>query len=189
MEFETLPDGRLQLFVDKRMLVLRFAREAEASADAARLRELLRLVPGRRTYDVVELEDSDFDPLDPDKLLTELGIDTRSLMGVLYYLSNGVEVLPGDLESGIVTATVDAAQNPFDWSALMSGLFQVRVSEGRRRPSDATLAVRHRKRWFSIPDGDLSSRSTFLLVSQLFTLQAGDVDEVKPVLTLPVGGR
>ena len=59
----------------------------------------------------------------------------------------------------------------------------------RSRPAGASVAVQHRGRWFYIDDVDQTTKSTFLLLGQLFTLQAGDVEEVKPVLTLPVGGR
>jgi hypothetical protein len=137
---------------------------------------------------VVELAASDFDPLDPEKRLSTIGIDTRSLMGVLYYISNGVEVPEEDLASGVVSRTVDAEGNPFEWSSLLGGLFAVRSSEDRRRPPGAALAIQHRGHWFFIPDDDLSSRSTFLLLGELFTLLSGDVGEARPVLTLPVGG-
>jgi hypothetical protein len=188
VQFEILEDERVQLFLEKRRLVMRFSRKSGASAEVRRLRDLLRLEPGRLRYDVVELEESDYDPLEPDKRLTDVGIDTRSLIGVLYYLSHGVRVPPEDLESGAVTTTLDADQNPFDWSTLLGGLFEVRTSDSLRRPSDAAFAVRHRGRWFYIADGDQTTKSTFLLLASLFTLQAGDVEEVKPVLTLPVGG-
>jgi hypothetical protein len=185
-EFERTDDGSLQLFRDKRTLVMRFRADAAHHPDAVRFRELLRLDPQRRRFDVVELEESDYDPFDPDRYMQELAIDSRSLMGVLYYLSHGVEVHPEDLQNGTVTKTVDAAGNPFDWTTLLGGLFEVRMHEGRSRPQDAALAIRHRDRWFYLADGDQSSRTTFLLVASLFTLQAGDVEEMKPVLTLPV---
>lgn len=188
VEFEALEGDRVQLFVEKRRLVMRFARAAETSVEAARLRDLLHLEPGRSRFDVVELEESGYDPLEPEKRLTELGIDTRSLVGVLYYLSNGVQVPPEDLESGAVTTTLDAGRNPFDWSTLLEDLFEVRTSDSLFRPSDAAFAVRHRGRWFYIADGDQTTKTTFLLLATLFTLQTGDVEEVKPVLTLPVGG-
>jgi hypothetical protein len=187
VEFEALEGDRFQLYAETRRLVMRFARGADASSEVARLRDLLRLEPGRRQYDVVALEDSDFDPLVPEKRLAVLAVDTRSVVGVLYYLSNGVQVPPEDLESGAVTATLDAAQNPFDWSTLLGGLFEVRTSDRWRRPPDAAIAVRHRGHWFYIADADQSTKSTFLLLASLFTLQAGDVEGVKPVLTLPVG--
>lgn len=187
VEFEVLDDGRFQLFKEKRTLVMRFRRDASGSPDAIRLRDLLRLDPGRRRYPVVQMEDSQYDPFDPDKRLRELAVDSRSLMGVLYYLSNGVGVGDDHLERKVVTTTLDADGNPFDWQSLLDGLFTVHMRDGSRRPADAALAVRHRGRWFYVDDGDQDTKSTFLFLAQLFTLQAGDVEEAKPVLTLPVG--
>ena len=118
---------------------MRFARAADASPDAARLRDLLRLEPGRRSYDVVEVEDSEFDPLEPEKRLTEIGIDTRSLMGVLYYLSNGVDVLPyqvdwddgggfAALNTGVAAGKTGANQSSVDCAGVNNAAVQVTVS-------------------------------------------------------------
>jgi hypothetical protein len=186
--WEAREDGGVQLFSVNRTLVMRIARDSADSAEVARLRELLSLDPNRVRYDVVEQEDSDYDPFEPEKRLTKLGIDTRSLMGVLYYVSHAVEVSQDDRESGIVTNTIDPDGNAYQWSELLGGLLQVRFAEGRSRPAGAVFAVRHRDRWFYIDDSDLTSKSTFLLLGQLFALQAGEVDDAKPVLTLPVGG-
>jgi hypothetical protein len=49
------------------------------------------------------------------------------------------------------------------------------------------VVARHRGHWFYIADDDETSKSTFTLLNQLFALQSGDVEETKPVLTLPVG--
>jgi hypothetical protein len=181
-------DGKVQLFSVNRTLVMYIQRNSSGLAEVARLRELLSLDPNRNRYDVVEQEDSDYDPFDPEKRLTKIGIDARSLMGVLYYLSHGVEVTQEDRESGVVTNTMDLDGNPYEWSDLLGELLQVRLSEGRQRPEEAVFAVRHRNRWYYIDDSDLTSKSTFLLLGQLFSLQAGEVDDVTPVLTLPVGG-
>jgi hypothetical protein len=186
--FKVHEDGRVQLFYAKRTLVMRIARSATGSSEIARLRELLSLDPTRLLYDVVEQEDSDYDPLEPEKRLKEIGIDSRSLMGVLYYLSHGVEVSQADLDSGIVTRTTDRDGELYDWSDLLGGLFRARISDDWFRPSEAAFAVQHRGRWFYIDDSDLTSKSTFLLLGQLFALQAGEVDEAGPVLTLPIGG-
>jgi hypothetical protein len=181
-------EGAVQLFSVNRTLVMRITRSSVGLAEVARLRELLSLDPNRIRYDVVEQEMSDCDPFEPEKRLTKLEIDARSLMGVLYYVSHGVEVSQHDRESGIVTSTIDSDGDPYEWSDLLGGLLKVRLAEGRRRPADAVVAVRHRNRWFYIDDSDLTSKSTFLLLGQLFALQAGEVDDDKPVLTLPVGG-
>ncbi len=174
------------LVVEKRKLEMRFAPHSNLSPDVLRLRELLRLRPDRMRFEVVALEDSEWDPFDETQLMSELAIDTRSLLGVLYYLSNGVQTPPEDVTGGLVTSTVEEDGDPFEWSELLDGLFRVETSESE--PKNAAVVARHRGRWFFVDDADESSKSTFVLLSQLFQLQAGDVEEVKPVLTLPVGG-
>jgi hypothetical protein len=169
----------------KRKLVLRFSPQSDSVPQAMRIRQLLRLAPDTRKFDIVALEDSSFDPLKMDHPMTQLAVDTRSLMGVLYYLANGVEVPAEHIDAGIVTQTVTATGAPFDWSDLLGDLIHVRWSA--RRPRDAAVEVKHRGYWFYIADDDESSKSTFVLLAQLFALQAGEISEVKPVLTLPVG--
>jgi hypothetical protein len=110
-------------------------------------------------------------------------------MGVLYYASNGVQVPDAHLEAGRASTTLDDDGNPFDWSQVLGEIFKVYSTDDWQRPSDATVAVHHRDHWFYIKDDDGSSKATFMLLSQLFALQAGDFAEEKPVLTLPVGGR
>ncbi|MFQ5491553.1 MAG: hypothetical protein ACE5GE_12600 [Phycisphaerae bacterium] len=186
IEFQATDDGQhLGLVARKRVLVMRFAPQDTEPPKVARFRELARLKPGQMRFDIVALEHSEMDPFKPQQRVGDIAVDTRSLMGVLYYLANGVKPPPAHLEAGLVTTTVDALNHPFDWSNVLDGLFQVHSSV--RRPSHAAVAVRHRGYWFYILDSDESSKSTFTLLSQLFALQASDVDEVKPLLTLPVG--
>jgi hypothetical protein len=189
VEFDLLPDGRVQLAAEKRVLVMRFRRGADDSPDAARLRSLLRLERGTRRFPIVAYEDSTFDPFDSDQRVGEVALDTRSLMGVLYYAANGIQVPEEHLDAHYATTTVDSDGAPFDWSDVLGGLFQVHCSDSLLRPSDAAVAVRYRGHWFYIEDGDEESKSTFTLLAQLYSLQAGEVSEEKPVLTLPVGGR
>jgi hypothetical protein len=188
VSFERVDDDHVQLYAQVQRLVLRVSPAAGALPEVARLRDLLRLDPSRNRYEVVELGNSDFDPLDPEKRVKMIGVASRSLMAVLYYLSNGVEVPPEDVAAGVVTKTVDANGAPFDWTRVLGKLFAVHSSDGMRRPKGAALAIRHRDHWFYIADDDQTTKSTFLLLGELFTLQAGDVEELKPVLTLPVGG-
>jgi hypothetical protein len=49
------------------------------------------------------------------------------------------------------------------------------------------VAARYRGHWFFIDDSDLDSKSTFVMLSQIFSLQAGKAEGIVPVLTLPVG--
>jgi hypothetical protein len=165
---------------------MRIPTSSDASAGVPRLRELLRLKSDQTHYDFVALEDSELDPLKPSQRIGELAVDVRSLMGVLYYLSNAVEPPRAHEKVGIVTVTVDENGAPSSWSDVLDGLFRVRSSAWR--PRNAAVAVRHRGYWFYIADNDETSKSTFLLLAQLFSLQAGEVEEQRPVLTLPVGG-
>jgi len=136
-------------------------------------------------YEVVSRDDAHVDTFDRRADLTQVVVDTRSLQGILYYLSHGVRPPERDIERGVVTGTVDSEGARFDWDALLSGLFTIKHDE--RRPRDAAVATRHRGEWFYIADDDETSKSTFLLLRHLFTLQSGERPSVKPVLTLPVG--
>lgn len=115
----------------------------------------------------------------------EIVINTRSLMGVLHFLSQAVDVPADHRQAGLVTITPDADGNAFDWNVVLDNLIQIRHS--RKRPSGAAVAVEHRGHWFYIDDSDLQAKSTFTLVSQLFELQTGRHTLTAPLLTLPIG--
>jgi len=180
--------GRAMLALAKheRTLIMRFAQSAADFADAERLRDLLHLDPARTAYDLRDMLAGDYDPTQPAERLGDISVDTRSVLGVLYYLCNAVQVPPEDLAAGRVTDTVDDHGHPFDWGSLLDDIFIVHHSSSR--PVGAAVAVRYRGSWFYIADNDQSSKSTFALLHQLASLQAGDVKSAAPVLTLPVGG-
>jgi len=85
-----------------------------------------------------------------------------------------------------VTVTKDEQDNRFDWRQVTGELMHIHWSE--QRPKNAYVTVSYRGRWFYIDDSDLTSKSTFSLLMQLFALQAGEIKSTAPVLTLPVGG-
>jgi hypothetical protein len=114
-----------------------------------------------------------------------IGLVTRSLMGVLFYVSQGVEVPAEDQAAGRVTLTRAVDGAPFDWLEVTGDLLHVHA--GRSRPAHAYVAVHYRDAWFFVADNDLESKSTFALLTQLFALQGGEVRSTGPVLTLPVG--
>ena len=158
---------------------MRISKGASDSPEVKRLREVLGLAPGKPLYRLP----TDIVGADPDNL----GVAARSLLGVLFYLSQSVEVPFGDELAGKVTATKDERGMPFEWSRVTGPV--MRVGWSRLRPSrHAAVAVPYRGVWFYIDDADLNSKSTFSLLSQLFMLQAGSVKMQAPLLTLPVGG-
>jgi len=113
-------------------------------------------------------------------------IQTRSLLGIMYYLSHGVEVPESDVKNGKVTVTHDEEGNVFDWPRFTEDLLRIQ-SKGELIRESPAVAVRYRGTWFYIDDSDLNSKSTFSLLAQIFSLQAGGVPTTAPLLTLPIG--
>jgi len=113
-------------------------------------------------------------------------VRTRSLSSLLYYLSQNVDTPPAHQSAGLVTVTRARGGGVFDWGETPAGqIFQVR--SGRERPEGAYIATFYRGHWFWVEDHDLESKSTFMLLRQLFDLQAGQNTVQGPTLTLPVG--
>ncbi len=161
--------------------VLQIAREALDLPEVAELRQVLNLDPSKASYPIIYAQAQDIQPKAEDTLR----IDTRSLLGIMYYLSQVVEVPASDVEVGKVNVTKTESGEPFDWSTLIGGVFKVKVAAWR--PESAGIAVRYRGHCFFIDDVDLEAKSTFAMLSQIFSLQAGKAEGIVPILTLPVG--
>ena len=136
----------------------------------------------------IESDDNQFS-LNTNFLETEPNqwtVRTRSLSSLLYYLSQNVDTPYAHQSAGLVTVTEAQGGGVFDWGDTPAGrLFQVR--SGPERPQGAYIATFYRGHWFWIADNDLESKSTFMLLRQLFDLQAGQNTVQGPTLTLPVG--
>ncbi|WP_141674217.1 hypothetical protein [Dissulfuribacter thermophilus] len=111
-------------------------------------------------------------------------LETRSLIGVLFYLSHGIEIPVKDLENGKAIITRDQDGRYFSWQRLLGDLFNIHQNE--QLPSEANIAVKYRGRWYYISDQDTSTKSTFILLQQLFALEASKGKGMSPLLTLPV---
>lgn len=116
-----------------------------------------------------------------------LVIKTRSFINILFYLSHAVEVPASDIENGIVQTTVCSDGTMFDCSKHTGGTL-LNVHCSKSRPDNAFVSTYCHDHWFFIKNNDLNSKSTFLLLSLLFQLQAGEAssNEVSPMLTIPV---
>ena len=86
--------------------------------------------------------------------------------------------------AGRVTVTRNRDGSEFDWPVLSKDLF--RVASSSKQPDNAFVRVQYRGTWFYIEDSDLSSKSTFNLLDQLFQLQSGNPGNGAPMLTLPI---
>jgi hypothetical protein len=122
-----------------------------------------------------QLQESHLAPVDV------IEIDTHSLLGVMFFLSNGVEVPEQDVKEGRVKVTSTESGLPFDWKGVLGDCLKVQADD--QKPSDTQLRVNYRGHWFYIDDTDMESKTTFTFLSQIFSLQAGKAEGIVPVLT------
>jgi hypothetical protein len=141
------------------------------------IKQLLGLDHNLEVYHV----DSDFLGHSPDTI----SIRSRSLMNILFYISQNVDIPKEHKEAGLVTVTRNKDGSEFDWGKTVGGsLFHTLRSE--KYPDMAFVAIPYRDQWFYLADNDLESKSTFMLLNQLFRLQAGSAKSAGPTLTLPL---
>ena len=106
-------------------------------------------------------------------------------MSIFFYLSHHVDAPKTHKAAGLVTVTLNQDGSEFDWGKTAGGrLFH--ISQSDKQPDTAFIAVPYRGQWFYLTDNDLESKSTFMLLTQLFRLQAGAAISAGPTLTLPV---
>jgi hypothetical protein len=115
-----------------------------------------------------------------------IGVELRSLVGIMFFLSHAVEVPEQDLDAGRVAVTHDKNGQPFDWNLVVGDLLHIRSL--KETPQNAAVAVQYRGSWFYIDDSDISSKYTFMLLRTLTALQAGKIQRAGPILTLPIAG-
>ena len=163
----------------KHDLVLRFADGIEDSDEAIRLRELIGLTHNEREFvmsEGVRLSGGG-----------KVAVQTRSMLGLMHFLSNAVDIPQAHIDAGFVTRTMttDGSGKEFDWSDVVTEKLMT-IQSQESRPNSAFAAVHYRGVWFYIDDSDLPAKSTFELLSYLFYLQAGDIKSQSPLLTMPL---
>ncbi|MBB6428774.1 hypothetical protein [Algisphaera agarilytica] len=170
--------GLLTVGRDKDSSQLRISPDVGLQQEIAFIQKTLGIDPEETTYKIAQATEA----VENDTI----AIVPRSLMSAMFYLSQGVDVPEGDIEDGRVFTAQYADGKPVDWQKETNNLFRVRT--GWLAPTNAYVSVKYRDRWFYISDNDLSSKTTFALISQLFAMQAGNLRNSGPVLTLPLGG-
>ena len=148
-------------------------------AIVAEIRSLLGLPEGISEFRVVSNYTADRSPED-------IVLAGRSVLGVLYYLSQAVEVPEEDEQAGRVTVTRTPSGERFDWREAIGGLLQIQTAD--EEPTNAYVRVHYRDHWFFIEDSDLESKSTFSLLLLIFSVQsAGSEGGLAPLITVPAG--
>jgi len=149
------------------------------ASDVAAVRRHLDLQPGREDFPVTEYPFK----RQPD----QVGLLSRSLLAVLYFLSQSVEPPESDVQAHLVATTLDDDGRPFDWRRVTGRVMAIHSQQDR--PQNAYVTVAYRGSWFYIADDDHSSKATFGLLNFLFSLTAESGRGGSPLLTLPVGGK
>ncbi len=163
---------------DPQSLHMTFRGQDASSREALEFAELLDLDPEAGHYTLSTR--SQTSPRDKNVI----AIETRSLMGSLFYVSQAVTPPAAHQEKEWVTITRSSDGSAFDWRDVMEGLFEIRSTS---RPSQETfLDTSYLGHSFTIDHRDLQSKATFELLNLLFALQAGSNSGSGPVLTLPV---
>lgn len=164
---------------DGKQVELRILHSAAMTPPALRVKHLLGLAPNVDRFTVLSGAAA---PNDRSVVLS-----TRSLIAAINYLSQGIDAPPRDIAAGRVRTTVhDDGKTPFDWQDLLGGVFHVLSSD--TPPADASVAINYRGTWFYIPDNDLDSKSTFVLLTQLIALHSVPPSTGGPMLSIAVGG-
>jgi hypothetical protein len=170
-----------QLKKIERHLVIRFSRDAIQQPELKKIIKRLNLAPDFQTYRILNAPGAQIKAAEFPKELRHLVLSTRSVLGTMAYLAQGVNIPGEHIESGVV-ATFEAESA----TTILSDLFQVNVK--KEEPQQAGLAVPYKGYWFYIDETDISSKRTMGVLNSLVRLkiEASRAQNI-PVLTLPVG--
>ena len=166
-------------------LFIRFTLESDKDTRAQRLRDLLKLHPDKYSFPITDTSNASPEGLrtessrlstlfDPDVRAQHIMLNNRSVIEILRFAAASIQVPEKDVEKGVVRKR----------DVNLDEYLKVLCSDNE--PAGAWLKVKYQGRWFYIPDNDLNARSSFSLISALFSSVVGEVPGAKPVLTLPV---
>lgn len=169
--------------------VLRIDPEALESPEVQDFVRVFRLKSGLTQYDITEESLNPFPSTYPPGGVTSLDLETRSLLQALYYVSHGVDIPEEHAKRKLVTITLDAHNQPFDWPAVMSGFFRVHSAKAKSAepPANAHVVARYKDYWFYIDESDQETKATFSLLMELARLELAGRPGPGPQLTLPIG--
>ncbi len=169
--------------------VLRISPEALDSLEMRTVISVFKLKPGLDKYDITQEILNPFRSTYPAEGVTNIDLETRSLLQALYFVSHGIEVPEEHVSRGLVRTTLDQSGKPFDWRNVTSSLFSIHSAAGKDRPPGAHVAIQYHNHWFYIDETDHATKSTFSLLMELARLELSGKTGQGPLLTLPIGGR
>jgi hypothetical protein len=115
---------------------------------------------------------------------SNINLRTRSVLGAIVYLTQGVTPPQSHIDRNLTFSTWPF---PGPDNDKIDQVFKVQASSSRPQ---ASVAVQYRGHWFYIDETDLTSKATFLVLSEIYRLSLVGSDQSQaPLLTLPLGGR
>jgi hypothetical protein len=105
----------------------------------------------------------------------EISIQTRSLLGMMNFLTKGIDI--AEKSEGVLPSTPELSHSQVP--------MPLHIAAGKRKPKNAFVAIRYEGDWFYIPKADIQSKQVFSLLRYLFQLQTPPSEGTTPVLTLP----
>ncbi len=170
-------------------LSLRFHPLAWTTPEAMELAHLLELQPHGDFYiiknstseegqlgRIVKQRDGDL------SLQAQLLMTPRSVLEMMYYLSQAVPAPPKHINERRVTITRDEMGAVFDWNQVTAELFQVHVCPDRPAPGVAFVAVPYEGFWYYIANNDLASKATFGLLQEIYNIEVRGGDQGIPFI-------
>lgn len=161
-------------------LSLHFTREYNYSCEAREIKRMLHVPVRYQDIIFVQREAAVV------KLPNVVKIHTRSILGVLIFLSHGVEVPEEHIKSKRALRYHAEPHVPYDWSPLMNGI--IRICSSKSEPHHAFVKVFSHDYWFYIDWSDFDSITTFNFINTLIILSSGNALNGSgqiPVLTIP----
>jgi hypothetical protein len=171
--------GDVSLRIEKRgseevgILVLSGKRTEQDNRDLDLVLKSLRLNPGKDgqinlTFGALPRNDK------------EIALLSRSMLGVLLEVANGIDVPGADISEGRAGPSARRADAPDPHDRPL-----IRIYSGASPPSPAYAAVRYHGACYWIRDDDLASKRVFTFLMMFFSLAETGVSPQAPVVTIP----
>ncbi len=186
LELRTSSDG-LSLIRRQKQLVLRADLSVDGDPDWLDFCSAFQLNPNLKTIDLTAEKTDPYLQGMPKTGLETLDIEPRSLLQVLFFVAQGVDVPAEHLASGTAPCTRDFEGGYFDWQQVLGGLFRVRSAKSKHRPECAYVAIQYKGYWYYIDDRDRDTKATFALLLEVSRLDLKSTESKAPILTLPLG--
>ncbi len=185
LEIKTSKEG-VSLIRRQKQPVLRVDPTVNDDGDWLVFCKAFKLNPSLRTFDLTAEKLDPFLKDMPQTGLETLDLETRSLLQVLFFVAQGVDVPQEHLASGVAPRTNDFNGGLFNWQQVLGGLFRVCSVKSKKRPDCAHVAVQYKDYWYYIDERDRDTKSTFALLLEVSRLELESTKSKAPILTLPL---